>query len=100
MTEIATWCWTPPSGVDRELGSLWWVAGRSCHDPKCGSASGSAGPARTRRRSTQTITSGTVDDASGGNLDAAVGTFNESRPRLFDQVMWVMAPDKLSKLPA
>ena len=29
------------------------------------------------------MTSGTVDDASGGNLDAAVGTFNESRPRLF-----------------
>ena len=29
------------------------------------------------------MTSGTVDDATGGGLESAVGTFNESRPRLF-----------------
>jgi RNA polymerase sigma-70 factor, ECF subfamily len=29
------------------------------------------------------MTSRSVDDASGGNLDSAVGTFNDARPRLF-----------------
>jgi RNA polymerase sigma-70 factor (ECF subfamily) len=29
------------------------------------------------------MTSDTIDDSSGGELDAAVGTFNEARPRLF-----------------
>jgi len=29
------------------------------------------------------MTSGNVDDASGANLESAVGTFNEARPRLF-----------------